>query len=196
VKKLLLTSIVVAVAGASFAQSFSNSILSASVIGANASISSMGSTHMADIRGFVLNRGESGSIAWNFDFMSGALPYDQVELIIEGTLQDSDSGPGDAVILGTEQIFDISGPSSVLVGSGLMFEALSGTGLTAFSKSIMIALDPKVSKGHASKDLAFMVNNGTLNVTKVTQKFAPVPEPATMAALGLGLAAAVRRRKK
>lgn len=195
-KKLLLTSIVVAVAGASFAQSFSNSILTASVIGANASISSVGSTHMADIRGFVLNRGESGSIAWNFDFTSGVLPYDQVELIIEGTLQDSDSGSSSARILGTEQVFDVSGPSSVLAGSGLMFETLNDSGLVTFSKSITIALSPKVSKGHASKDLAFLVNNGTLNVTKVTQKFAPVPEPATLAALGLGLAAAMRRRKK
>ncbi|RYG84704.1 PEP-CTERM sorting domain-containing protein, partial [bacterium] len=67
-----------------------------------------------------------------------------------------------------------------------------------FTLTLTVPFDRPLSQGYAIKDdLLFNASaNTTVTVNSISQAYAPVPEPATLAGLALGGLALLRRRKR
>ena len=181
---------------ASQAQMFINHTVSSTLPSSSHSFTSNGNAIWLNLSNFTFNSGFA-DVAWTFDFFAPTnQSYSSVELVIEGTVND-----GSLEIIGTENVFDTGTGPAVLNTQGILNTTVSANpGPTSFSATQTFALSPNIHKGNVSKDILFIFTpngtNSSVNITRVCQVFTPVPEPATMAGLALGLGAIVSRRRK
>lgn len=149
------------------------------------------------ISGFNVGPNGTGNIAWTMDFNTGTAPaFQAVTMTIKGTVS-----PGaDLRVRGSENVFNTD-PSVSLIGTGLASLNLfvpTGTAPQNFIATVTIPFSQPSSIGFASKDISIrnVAGLGLVTVTEVDQEFVPVPEPASMLALGLGVATLIRKRRK
>jgi hypothetical protein len=181
------------VVGAAHAQTFST-VQFLNTAGATATFSTTGNAYRATLTGFNIAANSAEDVAWTYNFNSNPVPaYTAVTIRIAGTLSN-----GSLEILGNEKVFDMAGSSPVEVVNG----TISGSwnqpvGTASFVLSQTFTFSSPVTMGQAQKDiLSITTNGGVANISYIEQEYTPVPEPATIAALGLGAAALMRRRKK
>ena len=150
------------------------------------------------ISGFNVGPNGTENIAWTMDFNTGTSPaFQAVTFTIKGVVW-----PGaDMRLRGGENIFNTD-PTVLLVGAGLaslnLVVSPNSTVGQDFIATVTIPFSQASSIGFASKDISIrnLSNLGLITVTEVEQEFVPVPEPASMIALGLGAAALIRKRRK
>ena len=190
--KVIFVAVLVAAVGSANAQSFYDSVFTMSHPTATSVETALGRNIRRDLTDFSLGAGEAQTTAWTYKLNASPGGWNGVNLTIKG-----DSTAGAVVkLVGTEEVFDISGGSSVSVGSGLVdYDGPSGTG-GGWTAHLFIPFSGNVNNGFVSKDILFVnLGSGTMVVHDIEQSFVPVPEPASMIALGLGAAALLRRRK-
>ncbi len=94
---------------------------------------------------------------------------------------------------------DVNNPFMVIGFSGATLFNPLGFGASEFSGSIVSIIGPDIPTNLSGEQFAFSFANPAQNGNNVTYTAAftssAVPEPATMTALGLGLAAIMRRRR-
>ncbi len=176
------------------AQTFSNVSFNTTVPGATAIFTPAGNSYTANITGFTLGPASVGDIAWIFNFNSSPVPaYNAVTIEIKGTIQG-----GSLDIIGNEKVFDTSfAPPIEVVNGTINGNFVGGAQPTPFTLTPTFSFTQPVTVGQAQKDILHITSaSGTATINSIKQSFAPVPEPATIAAVGIGLAALTRRRKR
>jgi len=196
-KKAFVLAALVSVVGVAQAQTFFASTTTYTVPGATGAVSGNGTnTAKLAISGFSIAANAVEDIAWSFKFDSTPVAaYTSVNFVIKGrflaggTINSLD-------ILATEKVFDISGPVAALRADDLLDSNVTSLTAGTFSVSKSITFTQPVSLGLVQKDI-LLINSGNsvVEITEVLQEFQPVPEPATMAALGAGVLAMARRRR-
>lgn len=182
---------------ASHAQTF-NTVSFANTVGATANFVTAGNSYTANLTGFNLTANlPVGDLAWVFDFDSNPVPaFTAVRIDIGGRLGGGSMIEG----IGSEKVFDMSS-TPVEVANGLVEFTVTNGGVNdlLFNYSATYTFSQPVTMGQAQKDLLFILTGGSNSFARidyVRQEFTPVPEPATMAVVGLGVAALLRRRRR
>ncbi|MEQ1824056.1 MAG: PEP-CTERM sorting domain-containing protein [Fimbriimonadaceae bacterium] len=194
--KLAVLSLAIVTCAISSAQTFTNVSFSTTIPGASAAFVSSGNSFTANLTGFQISASQlTGDIAWIYDFNSNPVSaFNSVTIEIGGSTIN-----GVVDFFGNEKVFDTSGTpfqvaDGLVNGSGAgggTFDDWVYTGTYTFSQP--------VTKGQVHKDILFadgFFGTGISEVRYIKQTFGAVPEPATMAALGLGVAALLRRRRR
>jgi len=195
-KRIVLLGILAGSAIAANAQTFNTLSFSSTIPGVTANFVASGNSYTANLTGFQINANQlTGDIAWVYDFNSSPVPaYSAVTIEIGG-----DTINGVVNLLGAEKVFDMSGVNPVEVANEVIVGSGSGGAFVeSWTITKTINFSQPVTIGQAQKDLLFFDGfNGTgiSNVHYIKQTFTPVPEPASMAALGLGVVALIRRRR-
>jgi len=197
-KRVLISVALLAGAIVAHAQTFTNHTVSKTIASSSHSIVSSGSSVSLNLTGFGFTTGFE-DIAWSFDFTSPAnQAYTQVQFVVEGDVFD-----GSLEVVGSENVYDTSsGTANVVLQDILAGTATGGNSVAnSFSLSKTFTLTPNLFKGNVSKDVLFIFTPNSsgsyANITSIKQVFTPVPEPASMAAMVIGLGAvAARRRRK
>jgi hypothetical protein len=189
----LLPFVLLSLCAASQAQTFTT-VSYNDTLGSTATFSSSGTTYRAMISGFNLNASSTiGDIAWIYNFDSAPVaPFTAVTIRVSGTLTG-----GSIRIAGNEKVFDTSGTTPVQVANGLIDETAVADASGLFSITETFNFSQPVTLGQAQKDLLHILlgPGAQASVTMIEQTFTPVPEPASLAALGIGVAALARRRR-
>lgn len=190
----ILTVVLLASLGvAAGAQTFTNVSFNTTVVGDSVAFSTSGNSYLATLTGFTIGPGQAEDLAWIYNFDSTPVPaFTAVTIEIGGAVIN-----GTLDIVGNEKVFDMSG-SPVQVSDGLVVGGYAGGGqFDPFVHVQTFTFSQPVTWGQAQKDILFIVNNtGVANIDYVKQTFTPVPEPATVAVLGLGALALLRRNRK
>lgn len=147
------------------------------------------------ISGFFVAGGTSRNIAWTLNFNTQTTPGIQS---IRFRLKGRVNAQQEARIRGSEEVFDTTSAPAIQIGSGLLVKNVPAGAAVDFDEFVDIPLASVATEGFISKDISVRaVGAGAgVEIYEVEQLFTPVPEPATMVALGLGAAALMRRRKK
>jgi hypothetical protein len=178
-----------------YSQTFSTTLIQTTIPGATANFVAVGNTYTANLTGFQISSSQlTGDLAWVFNFNSQtAGPYSSVTIEIGGQTIN-----GAVDFVGNEKVFDMTG-SPLEVANGLVDGSGSGGG--TFDPWVYTAtynFSQPVSIGQAQKNILFYdsyFGTGITQVDYIKQTFHPVPEPATLAAIGFGVAAMARRRR-
>lgn len=195
-KRIVLFGLIGGAAVAGNAQTFNTTLFSSTIAGVTANFVTSGNSYTANLTGFQISAGQlTGDIAWVFDFNSNPVAaYDSVTIEIGG---ETINGVVD--IFGNEKVFDMSG-APLEVANGLITGSGSGGGtMEAWTVTQTFNFSQAVTLGRAQKDILFVdgfFGTGISDIKYIKQTFNPVPEPASMAALGLGAVALIRRRRQ
>lgn len=158
-----------------------------------------GSSYTLNVGNFILDGAnfDYGDIAWAYHFASTA-PLVSVNYKISGILYSTDGQDASAYISGDETIRDLNSPASYPLSLGDNFVDTTNVEGQAFTVSGSTTLGSGILDGQVSKDNFFLTlsDNVKVKITSIEQDYSATPEPATMAALGLGVAALIRKRKR
>ena len=126
-------------------------------------------------------------------------PYSQVTQTMSGLVRQI-VGTGTATFTAslTENTLNNSGAGMGSNNPVFNFSQTVGTQWVPFSFSATTIFSSPMTAGLSQKDnLLLNTSQGVeVQITSISQSYTPVPEPASMAGLGLGAAALLRRRRK
>lgn len=208
----LLTALIGGLSGAAFATEFTT-IAFETGDGTGSpnlgeSFSVLNDTYTASFSNFVLTSQPFIDVQWTHRFdttvatiNSPARPaYGSVIQVITGTVSRA-SGTG-AVSFGAILSETITTALGMPYGTASQQFTFNGNIANAgdslpFTYTLTVPFDGPLSQGFAIKDdVVFNPATGTVvRVNSISQNFAPVPEPATFAALTIGAVALLRRRR-
>lgn len=157
-----------------------------------------GLDYVLNATGFVLDgqNYDYGDIAWAYHFASTENLV-SVNYKINGIIYSNDGTDASAYITGDEKIRDLDSSSTYALELGDNYFHTSSMEGEAFTVSGTTALGSGILNGQVSKDNLFLTlsDNVRVKITSIEQNYA-TPEPASLAALAIGGAALLRRRKK
>ncbi len=216
-KRILLSALALsALSAGAFATGFTtitfgaaNGTATAPVLGE--SFSSLGNTYTASFTNFSnASNPQFIDVQWTHRFDTtvatatspATTPYFTVTQVVFGRLRRAaNAGNGAASISSflSESITDVNGAPAGGVSSAQSFSTptASPTVDTPFTLAVTTPFTRPLAVGFAIKDdLLLNADANTLyTIDRIEQRYTPVPEPATLAALGLGAAALLRRRR-
>lgn len=166
-----------------------------------------GDTYTASFTGATITSGKWLDITWwhTFDTTQttanspASAPYSQVTQTMSGFVRQlSGTGPATFTASLTENTLNPGGGGMGSSNPVFNFSQTVGTQWVPFSFSATTIFSSPMISGFSQKD-NLLVNTSSgveVEITSISQNYTPVPEPASMAVLGLGAAALIRRRRK
>ena len=211
-KRLLAAAALVPLAGASFATQFVTLSYGAhDGTGApdlGPTFVASGNTYSLNFSNFTIANQPYVDVQWTHSFDTtvatagspATAPYTSVTQVVSGLVRRA-SGTGTVSVSSilSESILASNGTTvATASGTRTFTQANVGTVFVPFTLTLTTPFSRSLASGFAVKDDLFInTNDGSVvQISSISQQYTPVPEPASMAALGLGALALLRRRRK